>query len=83
MPEDDTLPISDSHPDSLFTMLGSSYDMHVTETVTRVCPSVGVPLPRGAAARCGGGLARDVLGMTRDRLSPTRRPTIPCRGSRS
>ena len=53
MPQDDSLPISDSHPDSLFSLLGSSYDMHVTETNTRVCPSSVCPYrgecPRGVA----------------------------------
>ncbi len=53
MPEDGTLPISDSHPDSLFTLLGSSYDMHVTESVTRAVPVLGVPLPREQPTRVG------------------------------
>ena len=79
MPEDDTLPISDSHPDSLFTLLGSSYDMHVTESVTRVCPSSVCPY-RGSSREVWGGLGRDVLGITRDRLSPTRRADDPVAG---
>ena len=79
MPEDGTLPISDSHPDSLFTLLGSSYDMHVTESVTRVCPSSVCPY-RGSNRHVWGGLARDVMGITRDRLSPTRRADDPVSG---
>jgi hypothetical protein len=43
LPADDSLPITDSHPDSLFTLLGSTYDMHVTESNTRLCPSSACP----------------------------------------
>ena len=79
MPEDDSLPISDSHPDSLFTMLGSSYDMHVTESVTRVCPPSVCPY-RGSNRRVWGGLARDVKGIVTDRLSPAREADDPVAG---
>jgi hypothetical protein len=79
MPEDDTLPISDSHPDSLFTMLGASYDMHVTETNTRLCPASVCPY-EGSASEVWRGLAHDVVGVTRDRLSPTRRAEDPVSG---
>lgn len=35
---DGALPTSASHPDNLFTLLGGSYDLQVTETVTGLCP---------------------------------------------
>jgi hypothetical protein len=79
LPEDDTLPISDSHPDSLFTVLGPSYDMHVTESVTRVCPPSVCPY-EGSSREVWTGLARDALGITRDRLSPDRQADDPVAG---
>jgi Sulfatase len=38
-PEEDKLPIAADHPASLFTLLGESHRMHVSEEATRVCPS--------------------------------------------
>ena len=37
-PERGLLPTSADHPDNLFTLLGGSYRMHVSESVTRLCP---------------------------------------------
>ncbi len=37
-PESGTEPESYSHPENLFTLLGGSYRMQVSEAVTRVCP---------------------------------------------
>ena len=37
-PEKDKLPIAADHPASLFTLLGGSHRMHVSEEATRVCP---------------------------------------------
>ena len=36
---DEATAIAQNYPDNLFTMLGDSYDMHVQETVTDICPS--------------------------------------------
>jgi len=33
-----TVPVSSNYPDSIFTLLGRSYRMHVSERVTHVCP---------------------------------------------
>jgi hypothetical protein len=33
-----TLPIAASQPNSIFTLLGGRYDMHVEEAVTQICP---------------------------------------------
>ena len=60
-PEKPRLPDPAGHPNSLFTLLGDSYHMHVVENNTRVCPDnlcgdVGQPfLPRFR------GLVRDAL----------------------
>lgn len=37
-PVDGTVPIAADHPESLFTLLGGAYDLHVTESITRICP---------------------------------------------
>jgi hypothetical protein len=37
-PDPSDLPILHDHPDNLFTLLGRSHDLHVTETVTHLCP---------------------------------------------
>jgi hypothetical protein len=37
-PDADQLPIAADYPNSVFTLLGGSHDMHVTETATEVCP---------------------------------------------
>ena len=39
MPVGGDLPVSADHPANLFTLLGESYDLDVTETVTELCPS--------------------------------------------
>lgn len=36
--ESQTVPVAAVYPRSLFTMLGGSHNLHVTETVTRLCP---------------------------------------------
>lgn len=38
-PVDGTAPVAADHPESLFTLLGQAYEMNVTESVTRLCPS--------------------------------------------
>jgi hypothetical protein len=39
MPEDGTGPVAADHPESLFTLLGESYDLNVIESVSRICPA--------------------------------------------
>jgi hypothetical protein len=38
-PDKAALPIASDHPESLFTLLGGSYDLDVTEPVTDICPA--------------------------------------------
>jgi hypothetical protein len=38
LPEEGTLPTSSEHPESLFTLLGNSHEMNVSEEATTVCP---------------------------------------------
>lgn len=37
--DQESLPIPDEHPQSVFTMLGEQYDLNVSEGWTRVCPT--------------------------------------------
>lgn len=37
-PTHDELPTAADHPDSIFTLLGSAYEMNVFEPVTKICP---------------------------------------------
>jgi hypothetical protein len=37
-PSPERLPIASDHPNNLFTLLGESHELHVTETATEVCP---------------------------------------------
>lgn len=63
-----TTPTAADHPDSLFTLLAGRYDLHVTESVTRLCPSNLCDAPPVAS---GGGrqLLRDAADVFRARLS--------------
>jgi hypothetical protein len=38
VPDDDSLPIVGDYPQNLFTLLGDSYDLHVQEPITSLCP---------------------------------------------
>jgi hypothetical protein len=57
-------PVAKDHPRSIFTLLGGSYDMDVTESVTRLCPTSvceQAAISRGRSLRELGGDARRVL----------------------
>lgn len=67
MVENGPAPIAADHPESLFTLLGDTYDFNVTESVTRLCPSTlcdASPVAGGRRA-----IARDALDVLRARLS--------------
>jgi hypothetical protein len=79
VPREGSGPIVASHPDNLFTLLGGSYGMEVTETVTRMCPS-SVCEPTAASGTVWRGLAGDALRVMRSRLSPSRAADDPVTG---
>jgi hypothetical protein len=68
LPGEETAPFAADHPDNLFTLLGSSYDLNVTESMTRLCPT---NLCEGSGQRIGSrrDIARDAWDVMRDRLS--------------
>lgn len=67
-PQHGTAPIAADHPDSLFTLLGGAYEMDVTESVTRLCPT---EICESAVPDSGGlgALVDDALDVMRVRLS--------------
>lgn len=62
------VPVAADHPESLFTLLGGVYDLNVTESVTRLCPT---ELCAASSASLGGttGLLGDAVGILASRLS--------------
>lgn len=56
-PDDNRLPFAADHPDNLFTWLGSSYELHVEEPMTGLCPRRLCPEARTLDAAA---FARDV-----------------------
>lgn len=46
-PERDSLPTANDHPDSIFTLLGGTYDVNALEPITQVCPESLCPPATG------------------------------------
>jgi hypothetical protein len=74
--ETDGTPAWTDHPDNLFTLLGGSFEMHVVEPVTCLCPEALCPRPAGACDRsCAsplGTLLRRARGEWPDIVGPDR-----------
>lgn len=51
LPVDGALPTSTSYPENLFTLLGGSHDLQVTETVTNLCPDSACDPGGGSGGR--------------------------------
>ena len=67
-------------PENLFTLLGGSYDLHVREQVTRLCPAEAVPAARARRAGPPAGRRGRPVGGGRGQ-ERGRRPTSTCQGS--
>jgi hypothetical protein len=66
-------PTTAQYPDNLFTMLGVSYDMEVSELVTALCPADLCPLSEASAADASiPTLLGDAARVWRDLVSPGR-----------
>jgi hypothetical protein len=72
-------PSSAHHPDNAFTLLGDSYDMRVTETLSRLCPT-SVCTPTTPSSSVWRGLTGDAVRVMRSRLSITRPADDPVTG---
>jgi hypothetical protein len=79
MPVDGTGPVASQHPDNLFTLLGDSYEMNVTETISRLCPA-SVCAPTAASSDVWRSLVRDAERILRSRLSLSRTAEDPVAG---
>lgn len=66
-----------THPENLFTLLGGTYDLDVTERITRLCPTSLCTTPGGSARAGGRATVTDLLSEARDvfldRLTPGER----------
>lgn len=62
-----------AYPQNLFTWLAGSYDLHVFETISQLCPPATCP-DVDAEDRSTGldAMLRDTAGVTRDLVSPSR-----------
>ena len=69
LPSEDQAAIAADHPDNLFTLLGDTYDLDVTESVTRLCPGSLCPDDdfTGAGLR---GLLADARNVMKARVRP-------------
>ena len=81
LPEDGTAPVASQHPDNLFTLLGGSMDLRVTETVSRMCSASLCP-PTTSGSEVWRGLGGDALRVLRSRLSLERSQDDPVSGFR-
>lgn len=77
LPEPDTVPLASAHPDNLFTLLGGTYDVRATESLTQLCPSsvcAGRPdVPARVVVRSLLGTATE---LWRERLDPDNRGEV-------
>ncbi len=53
-PEGPGLPLASAHPENVFTLLGGNYELSVSETTTRLCPSNLCAADSGSAGTSGG-----------------------------
>ena len=60
VPSKNQLPRLADHPGNLFTLLGQSYDLHVHEEITQLCPTKMCPNAAGSVAARLDGLLADV-----------------------
>jgi hypothetical protein len=76
-PEDGDRADASSHPENLFTLLGGTYELDVTERITRLCPPTLCESDRAAAgageAAGLGDLLAEAADLLGDRLDPGER----------
>ncbi|MEO6989865.1 MAG: sulfatase-like hydrolase/transferase, partial [Aquihabitans sp.] len=80
LPKDGESPLADSHPKNIFTLLGGSMDLKVTESISRLCPVSLCALD----SRDRGGLSalvNDARHVMRYRLAPNPPPEDPVAGN--
>lgn len=71
-PNDGEAPLAESHPKNIFTLLGESMDLNVTESISRLCPASLCAVDSGAQ----GGL-RGILGDARRVMTSRLLPNPP------
>ena len=77
-PREKLAPSSSQYPDNLFTLVGDSYDMRVSESITDLCPSSVCPATPGDPGGAGmGALVEEAVGLWGDLVAPTESTTDP------
>ena len=66
IPEEGDTADTTTHPENLFTLLGGTYDLDVTERITRLCPT-------SLCATAGGGSGRGPVAGVTDLLAEAER----------
>jgi hypothetical protein len=69
-PKDGAIPEASSHPENLFTFLGGSYRLDVSESVTRLCPPSLCRATPAAGSTGVHGLLHDVATTYKKMVSP-------------
>ncbi len=78
LPVDGALPTSASYPENLFTLLGGSHDLQVTETVTNLCPdSACGPAGTGGSTALSSAVADATVAYGHLVLPPSARDGLP------
>ncbi|MFM8973872.1 MAG: sulfatase-like hydrolase/transferase, partial [Actinomycetota bacterium] len=74
--DQDDVPSTATHPDNLFTLLGGTYDLHVQEAATRLCPTslCAPPPPRRGIHPGMRGMVVAAAQIWRRNASPERTP---------
>jgi hypothetical protein len=68
-PEVDDVPLLDDHPRNLFTLLGGTYDLNVSEAITRLCPPEVCPANDATTSSGLPGIAEDTADVLRELVS--------------
>lgn len=78
LPVEGALPTSTSYPENLFTLLGASHDLQVTETVTNLCPDSACDPGGGSGSRAlSSAVADAAVAYGHLVLPPTARDGLP------
>jgi len=79
-PKDGEIPEAAMHPENLFTFLGGTYRLAVSEVVTRLCPPALCTAPASTTTTGLRGLAHDAARTYRDMVRPADRKADPTAG---
>lgn len=79
-PPDGSSPVAADHPETLFTLLGGTYDLRVQEVITRLCPTSLCPITQEGRPPVLRGLFSDAKRVMAHRVSPSEGSEDPVAG---